>query len=80
MAVSRTQLTLIAAEVNVVLARRLWPRSIAGSLGPADRRALRDAVKAEQTDPQQRIAVRFGPRTETSESSRDDGEELDAVE
>jgi membrane protein len=74
------QLTLIAAEVNVVLARRLWPRSIAGGLGPADQRALRDAVKAEQTDPQQRIAVTFEPSNETSDANRDDDERLDAVE
>ena len=36
------QLTLVAAEVNVVLAYRLWPRSIAGrTVTDADRRALR---------------------------------------
>jgi membrane protein len=53
------QVTLISAEVNVVLARRLWPRSIAGSLSPADQRALRDAVNAEQSDARQRITVSF---------------------
>ena len=60
------QLTLIAAEINVVLARRLWPRSIAGSLGPADRRALEDAVKAEQSDTREHIAVSFEPSSRTS--------------
>jgi membrane protein len=74
------QLTLIAAEVNVVLARRLWPRSIAGGLGPADQRALGDAVKAEQTNPQQRITVTFEPSNETSDASQDDGERIDPVE
>jgi membrane protein len=53
------QVTLIAAEVNVVLARRLWPRALAGPLGPPDQRALRDAAKAEQSDPRQRIGVTF---------------------
>jgi YihY family inner membrane protein len=53
------QITLIAAEINVVLARRLWPRSIAGALGPADRQALSDAVKAEQSDAREHITVRF---------------------
>jgi membrane protein len=55
------QVTLIAAEINVVRARQLWPPSIAGSLGPADQRALTDAVQAEQCDPRQRIAVTFEP-------------------
>ncbi|HYI19376.1 MAG TPA: YhjD/YihY/BrkB family envelope integrity protein, partial [Solirubrobacteraceae bacterium] len=32
---------LVAAEVNAVLERRLWPRSLAGELTPADREALR---------------------------------------
>jgi membrane protein len=53
------QVTLIAAEINVVLARRLWPRSIGATLGPADQRALKDAVKAEQSDERQHIDVRF---------------------
>jgi membrane protein len=60
------QVTLIAAEVNVVLARRLWPRSIAGSLVLADQRALADAVKAEQCDVRQHITVGFEPSGETS--------------
>lgn len=34
------QVTLYAAEVNVVLRDRLWPRSLAGTLTDADRRAL----------------------------------------
>jgi membrane protein len=62
------QLTLITAEINVVLAHRLWPRSIAGDLGPADRRALGDAVKAEQFDVRQRITVSFEPSTGTSDA------------
>jgi membrane protein len=53
------QLTLITAEINVVLAHRLWPRSVAGRLRPADERALTDSVRAEQSDPRQHIAVQF---------------------
>jgi membrane protein len=53
------QVTLIAAEINVVLAHRLWPRSIGATLGSADRRALEDAVKAERSDERLHIAVSF---------------------
>ncbi len=53
------QLTLIAGEINVVLARRLWPRSMGATLGPADQRALEDAVKAEQSDDRLHITVSF---------------------
>ena len=52
-------LLLIAAEVNVVLARRLWPRSLAGALTPADERALRRIAEGTRRDPRQRIAVTF---------------------
>jgi YihY family inner membrane protein len=53
------QVVLIAAEINVVLARRLWPRSIGATLGPADERALEDAVKAEQPNERMQIAASF---------------------
>jgi membrane protein len=56
------EITLIAAEVNVVLALRLWPRSLAGALLPADERTLRDSVEARQRDPRQQISVTFGPQ------------------
>jgi membrane protein len=62
------QLTLITAEINVVLAHRLWPRSIGGSLRPADERALTDAVKAEQSDQRQHITVQFEPSDTTTEA------------
>jgi membrane protein len=50
---------LIAAEINVVLARRLWPRSLAGALAPADRRALERAAAAARSDRRERIVVSF---------------------
>jgi uncharacterized BrkB/YihY/UPF0761 family membrane protein len=54
------QLTLIAAEVNVVLDRRLWPRNLFGEeLLDADRRALRAAVRAEDRLTSEHIEVRF---------------------
>jgi uncharacterized BrkB/YihY/UPF0761 family membrane protein len=36
------QLTVYAAELNVVLERRLWPRSVAPPITEADQRAARD--------------------------------------
>jgi YihY family inner membrane protein len=56
-----SQLALYAAEANVVLARRLWPRSIAGSLTPADEQVLRDLVHQEERRPEQRVGVGFEP-------------------
>ena len=57
-----SELILIAAELNVVLARELWPRSLTGELLEADKRALRDSAHAAQLDPRQHIGVRFGQR------------------
>jgi YihY family inner membrane protein len=62
------QLTLVAAEVNVVADQRLWPRSFFGGLEVADRRALRTAAEAEQRDPRERIVVTF-----EEPSQREDG-------
>ena len=58
------QLSLAAAEVNVVLAQRLWPRSLFGGLAAADERALRTSAEAEQRDRRQHIAVSFDPAAE----------------
>jgi membrane protein len=52
-------LLLLAAEVNVVRDRRLWPRSLAGELQPADREALRLSALAAREDARQEIDVRF---------------------
>ena len=61
------QVTLVAAEINVVLARRLWPRALTGRLGPADERVLRDAAKSEQSDPRQHIGVTFESTTNSAD-------------
>ena len=52
-------LVLLAAEVNVVLRRRLWPRSLTGELEAADRSALRRTAKAMRQDERQEIVVHF---------------------
>ena len=54
-----SHLLLLAAEVNVVLHRRLWPRSLTGDLEPADREALRRSAEATRNDRRQEVLVRF---------------------
>jgi membrane protein len=54
-----SHLLLLAAEVNVVRARRLWPRSLTGALEAADRSALRRTAEAVRQDERQEILVRF---------------------
>lgn len=54
------EVTIYAAEVNVVLARRLWPRSIVQPpLTPADRFALSLLPLAEQRRDEQQVAVSY---------------------
>jgi YihY family inner membrane protein len=76
-----SELTLYAAEVNVVLTRRLWPRSILQPplTGP-DQRALVDLAKQEERRPEQSIEVRFAPQADDAqgEGSKDaQGEVVD---
>jgi membrane protein len=58
------QMTLYAAEINVVLTRRLWPRSLFGPPHePADQRALTALAKVEERSDEQHVDVDFeGPR------------------
>jgi membrane protein len=54
------QLTILAAEVNVVKYRELWPRSFFGDpLLPADRRALTDTAEIEERVQQENVEVSF---------------------
>jgi YihY family inner membrane protein len=53
------QTTLYAAEVNVVLARRLWPRSLFDPMRQADERALTTLAKVEERSEREQIDVRF---------------------
>ena len=66
------QLSLVAAEVNVVLAERLWPRSLFGGLAVADERAMRMAAEAEQRDRRQHIVVSFDPAAEPPAQAQPD--------
>ncbi len=54
------QLTLYCAEVNCVLERRLWPRSLSGPpVVPADREALTALAKVEERFPDEEVEVSF---------------------
>ena len=53
------QLVVLSAELNVVLRRRLWPRSLTGALEPADELALRKAAEGARRDARQQIVVGF---------------------
>ncbi len=54
------QMTIFAAEINVVKARRLWPRSFFSSpLLEADRRALTDTAEIEERVEQENVEVSF---------------------
>ena len=64
------EVTLYAAEVNVVRARRLWPRSLLQPplTGP-DQRALVDLAKQEERRPEQQVEVTFTPEPEPDQSN-----------
>ncbi len=54
------QLTLYAAEINVVLKRRLWPRSLFGPPDePADQKTLTALAKVEERSDEQQVDVEF---------------------
>ena len=55
-----SQLTLVAAEINVVRARRLWPRSFySDPLLDADKRALTASAEVEERIDEQNVEVSF---------------------
>ncbi|HET9973523.1 MAG TPA: YihY/virulence factor BrkB family protein [Streptosporangiaceae bacterium] len=57
------QLTVYSAEINVVLSRRLWPRSIVQPpLTEADRASMALQALQNQRRPEQRIEVTFDDR------------------
>ncbi len=58
------QISLYAAEVNVVLARHLYPRSIVQPpLTEPDRVALRELAQQEERRPEERVRVEFVDET-----------------
>jgi uncharacterized BrkB/YihY/UPF0761 family membrane protein len=56
------QLTLYAAEINVVVTRRLYPRSLLGPPeAPADQETLTALAKVEERHEREQVDVRFHP-------------------
>jgi membrane protein len=53
------QLTLYAAEINVVLNRKLYPRSLFSPRVPADEKTLSALAKVEERDEREQINVTF---------------------
>jgi membrane protein len=72
------QVTLLAAETNVVRVKHLWPRSLdPDDLTQADRRALELLAEVEERHEEQRVDVRFddGPRSRGRDGSGDGAQE-----
>jgi len=68
------QATLLAAEVNVVRKRRLWPRAIVQPpLTDADERALKIYAKVEERRPEEDVYARIDRAASTHSPSRDEG-------
>ncbi len=64
------QIFLYSAEINVVVSRRLWPRSLMGPPeAPADQKTLRDLAKVEERSDEQKVEVQFD--TEAPPGERD---------
>jgi YihY family inner membrane protein len=53
------QATLYAAEINVVVVRRLWPRSLLDPPVPGDDKTLAALAKVEERHEREKIDVRF---------------------
>lgn len=61
------QITLYAAEVNVVVTRRLWPRSLLGPpAAAADEKTLEALAKVEERHHTEQVDVTFEPTRERS--------------
>ena len=55
------RIVVFAAEINVVLTRGLWPRSLMDPPEPADRRARAGLAKMEERDDKETVEVAFHP-------------------
>jgi YihY family inner membrane protein len=74
------EITVYAAEVNVVLARRLWPRSIVQPpLTTADRKALALQPLAQQRRDEQQVAVSYADLPEDQARSAGGAGRADVV-
>ena len=64
-----TEVTVYSAELNVVLARRLWPRSIVQPpLTEADRASMALQALQNQRRPEQHVEVTFNDREPDAEA------------
>jgi membrane protein len=70
------QVTLFAAEINVVRVNRLWPRGLVTEppLAEADRRTLTKAAEVEERIPQEDVDVSFDPGTGGEPRARPEGD------
>lgn len=66
----QAQVFLFAAELNVVLTNRLWPRSLTGVDSEADRRALRRHAAVEERAREETVDVRFRDDDSEAEGAR----------
>lgn len=57
------RVVVYSAELNTVLARGLWPRSLLEPRTDADREALEGLARVEERTPGQRISVEFHPES-----------------
>jgi hypothetical protein len=55
------RIVIFSAEINVVLTRKLWPRSLMDPPEEADRRARAALAKMEERDDKQTVEVAFHP-------------------
>jgi YihY family inner membrane protein len=65
------RLLLYAAEINVVLAKRLWPRSLVQPpLTEPDRRMLTALARTEERRPEETVEVYFSPEADDHRPAR----------
>jgi membrane protein len=68
------QITLLAAEINVVRARNLWPRALnPDDMTEADRRALAMHAEVEERREEEEVQVRFDTTGPAPSSATGDG-------
>jgi membrane protein len=74
------QMTLLAAEINVVVARKLWPRSLFGDpVLPEDQKTLRALAKVEERSAVEQVHVQFQQPTVTPPSADDSEQSVGGV-
>jgi len=65
------RMLLYAAEINVVLVKRLWPRSLVQPpLTEPDRRVLAALAEAEERRPEETVEVHFSPDADDHRPAR----------